>query len=114
VLAGLRSQNNFADRALRTVGLGLGTSTSGSADCLAFTSTTPTGSASEFACQPEDGEAPAVIPGVTQTKAETHDELVTLPGAPARDRDGSKADLVAVGHACPMTRNVSAGSSPSG
>ena len=35
----------------------------------------------EFACQPEDGESPAVIPCVTQTKAEARDELASLPGA---------------------------------
>ena len=35
----------------------------------------------EFACQPEDGEASAVIPCITQTKAEARAELETLPGA---------------------------------
>jgi catechol 2,3-dioxygenase-like lactoylglutathione lyase family enzyme len=40
----------------------------------------PNGIRLEFACQPEDGEAPAVIPFVTQTKAEARDELSTLPG----------------------------------
>ena len=40
----------------------------------------PNGIRLEFACQPEDGEAPAVIPCVTQTKAEGRDELATLPG----------------------------------
>jgi NAD(P)-dependent dehydrogenase (short-subunit alcohol dehydrogenase family) len=40
----------------------------------------PNGIRLEFACQPEDGEEPAVIPCVTQTKAEACDELVTLPG----------------------------------
>jgi len=30
--------------------------------------------------QPEDGETPAVIPCVTQTKAEARAELETLPG----------------------------------
>jgi catechol 2,3-dioxygenase-like lactoylglutathione lyase family enzyme len=40
----------------------------------------PNGIRLEFACQPEDGEAPAVIPCVTQTKAEARDELATLPG----------------------------------
>ena len=40
----------------------------------------PNGIRLEFACQPEDGEAPAVIPCVTQRKAEARDELVTLPG----------------------------------
>src|SRR5947209_9398857 len=34
----------------------------------------------EFACQPEDGELPAVVPCVTQTKAEARAELATLPG----------------------------------
>jgi hypothetical protein len=33
----------------------------------------------EFACQPEDGEAPAVIPCITPRKSEAHDELATLP-----------------------------------
>ncbi len=40
----------------------------------------PNGIRLEFTCQPEDGEAPAVIPSVTQTKAEARDELATLPG----------------------------------
>jgi hypothetical protein len=40
----------------------------------------PNGIRLEFACQPEDGEAPAVIPCVTQTKSEARDELATLPG----------------------------------
>jgi len=39
----------------------------------------PNGIRLEFACQPEDGEAPEVIPCVTQTKAEARDELATLP-----------------------------------
>ena len=39
----------------------------------------PNGIRLEFACQPEDGEAPAVIPCVTQTKAEARAELETLP-----------------------------------
>jgi hypothetical protein len=34
----------------------------------------------EFACQPEDGETAAVIPCITQTKAEARAELETLPG----------------------------------
>jgi catechol 2,3-dioxygenase-like lactoylglutathione lyase family enzyme len=41
----------------------------------------PNGIRLEFACQPEDREAPAEIPCVTQTKAEARDELDTLPGA---------------------------------
>jgi hypothetical protein len=40
----------------------------------------PNGIRLEFACQPEDGEAPAVIPCITQTKAEARAELETLPG----------------------------------
>ena len=43
----------------------------------------PNGIRLEFACQPEDGEAPAVIPCVTQTKAEGQAELATLPGVTA-------------------------------
>src|SRR6266851_8522785 len=39
----------------------------------------PNGIRLEFACQPEDGEAPAVIPFITQTKAEGRAELETLP-----------------------------------
>ena len=35
----------------------------------------------EFACQPEDGEMPAVIPCITQTKAEARAELESLRGA---------------------------------
>ena len=41
----------------------------------------PNGIRLEFARQPEDGEAPAVIPCVTQTKADARDELSSLPGA---------------------------------
>jgi len=46
----------------------------------------PNGTRLEFACQPEDGEAPAVISCVMiscviQTKAEAREELLTLPGA---------------------------------
>jgi glyoxylase I family protein len=40
----------------------------------------PNGIRLEFACQPEDGEAPDVIAGVRQTKAEARAELVGLPG----------------------------------
>jgi hypothetical protein len=43
----------------------------------------PNGIRLEFACQPEDAEAPAVIPCVMQTKAEARDELETLPGVTA-------------------------------
>ena len=42
----------------------------------------PNGIRLEFACQPEDGEAPAAIPCVTQSKAEARDELATLPDVP--------------------------------
>ena len=41
----------------------------------------PNGIRLEFACQPEDGETPAVIPCITQTKAEARAELESLPGA---------------------------------
>jgi catechol 2,3-dioxygenase-like lactoylglutathione lyase family enzyme len=40
----------------------------------------PNGIRLEFACQPEDGEIPAVIPCLTQAKAEARAELATLPG----------------------------------
>lgn len=40
----------------------------------------PNGIRLEFACQPEDGEMPAVIPCLTQTKTEARAELATLPG----------------------------------
>jgi catechol 2,3-dioxygenase-like lactoylglutathione lyase family enzyme len=40
----------------------------------------PNGIRLEFACQPEDGETPAVISCITQTKAEARAELATLPG----------------------------------
>jgi glyoxylase I family protein len=40
----------------------------------------PSGIRLEFACQPEDGEAPAVISCVMQTKAEARAELASLPG----------------------------------
>src|SRR5438132_13481352 len=39
----------------------------------------PNGIRLEFACQPEDGEAPAVIPCVTQTKAQAREDRATLP-----------------------------------
>jgi hypothetical protein len=39
----------------------------------------PNGIRLEFDCQPEDGDAPAVIPCITQTKAEARAELETLP-----------------------------------
>jgi hypothetical protein len=35
----------------------------------------------EFACQPEDGERPAVIDCIAQTKNEARAELASLPGA---------------------------------
>jgi catechol 2,3-dioxygenase-like lactoylglutathione lyase family enzyme len=41
----------------------------------------PNGIRLEFACQPEDGEMPAVIPCITQTKAEARAELESLRGA---------------------------------
>ena len=41
----------------------------------------PNGIRLKFACQPEDGEMPAVIPCITQTKAEARAELESLPGA---------------------------------
>ena len=41
----------------------------------------PSGFRLEFACQPEDADAPAVIPCVTQTKAEAARELATMAGA---------------------------------
>ena len=40
----------------------------------------PNGIRLEFARQPGDGEAPAVIPCVTQRESEARDELATLPG----------------------------------
>ncbi|MBV9019027.1 MAG: VOC family protein [Alphaproteobacteria bacterium] len=43
----------------------------------------PNGIRLEFACQPEDGEMPAVISCIAQTKAEARAELATLPGATA-------------------------------
>jgi catechol 2,3-dioxygenase-like lactoylglutathione lyase family enzyme len=43
----------------------------------------PNGVRLEFACQPEDGETPAVIPCITQTTAEARAELETLPGVTA-------------------------------
>jgi catechol 2,3-dioxygenase-like lactoylglutathione lyase family enzyme len=42
----------------------------------------PNGIRLEFACQPEDGERPAVIRCVTQTKAQARAELETLPDVP--------------------------------
>ena len=41
----------------------------------------PNGIRLEFACQPADGDSPAVIACVTQTKAEARAELASLPGA---------------------------------
>lgn len=43
----------------------------------------PNGLRLEFACQPDDGEAPDVIGCVAQTKTEAGSELETLPGADA-------------------------------
>ncbi len=43
----------------------------------------PSGIRLEFACQPDDGDAPDVIGCVAQTKAEAGGELETLPGADA-------------------------------
>jgi catechol 2,3-dioxygenase-like lactoylglutathione lyase family enzyme len=43
--------------------------------------TDPSGIRLEFACQPEDGEQPAVIECVRQTRSELVEELATLPGA---------------------------------
>ena len=43
----------------------------------------PNGIRLEFACQPEDGEMPAVIPCIAQTRAEARAELETLPGVTA-------------------------------
>jgi len=43
----------------------------------------PNGIRLEFACQPEDGEVPAVIPCVIQTRSEARQELETLPGVTA-------------------------------
>jgi catechol 2,3-dioxygenase-like lactoylglutathione lyase family enzyme len=40
----------------------------------------PNGIRLEFACQPEDGDTPAVIPCIAQRKAEARAELETLPG----------------------------------
>jgi catechol 2,3-dioxygenase-like lactoylglutathione lyase family enzyme len=41
----------------------------------------PNGIRLEFACQPEDGDAPDVIACVTQTKTQARAELASLPGA---------------------------------
>jgi catechol 2,3-dioxygenase-like lactoylglutathione lyase family enzyme len=41
----------------------------------------PNGILLEFACQPEDGEMPAVIACIAQTKGEARAELASLPGA---------------------------------
>ena len=43
----------------------------------------PNGIRLEFACQPADGEAPAVLSCVTQTKDEARAELASLPGVTA-------------------------------
>jgi glyoxylase I family protein len=43
----------------------------------------PNGIRLEFACQPQDGEEPAVIACVIQSEAEARDELMSLPGATA-------------------------------
>jgi hypothetical protein len=40
----------------------------------------PNGIGLEFAWQPEDGRAPAVIPCLIQTREEARSELATLPG----------------------------------
>ena len=41
----------------------------------------PNGIRLESACQPDDGETPAVIPCIMQTRADARSELATLPGA---------------------------------
>ena len=43
----------------------------------------PNGIRLEFACQPEDGNRPAVLPCVTQTKSEASHELRTIPDVDA-------------------------------
>ena len=43
----------------------------------------PNGIRLEFACQPEDGDRPAVLPCVTQTRSEATGELRTIPGVDA-------------------------------
>lgn len=43
----------------------------------------PNGIRMEFACQPADGESPAVVDCVAQTREEAAAELSTLPGASA-------------------------------
>jgi catechol 2,3-dioxygenase-like lactoylglutathione lyase family enzyme len=43
----------------------------------------PNGIRLEFACQPEDGEQPAVIDCITQRKKEARAELASLPGVTA-------------------------------
>ena len=41
----------------------------------------PNGIRLEFACQPDDGETPVVIPCIMQTRTDARSELATLPGA---------------------------------
>lgn len=41
----------------------------------------PNGFRLEFACQPEDGDAPQVVAGTSQTRPECAGELATIPGA---------------------------------
>jgi hypothetical protein len=41
----------------------------------------PNGIRLEFACQPEDGDAPDVIACIAQTKTQARAELASLPGA---------------------------------
>jgi hypothetical protein len=41
----------------------------------------PNGVRLEFACQPDEGETPAVIPCIMQTRTGARSELATLPGA---------------------------------
>lgn len=43
----------------------------------------PNGIRLEFACQPDDGDRPAVLPCIAQTRDEAGQELATIPGADA-------------------------------
>src|SRR5271156_3446849 len=53
----------------------------------------PNGIRLEFACQPDDGEALAVVPCIMQTRAQARSELATLPGVTPEWIEKRLADL---------------------
>jgi hypothetical protein len=73
----------------------------------------PNGIRLEFACQPKDGEAPEVIPCVTQTKAEARDEPA-LAGCGMKRARRREREVLADGCCNETTRIVIASNPVSG